>query len=204
MNEELEPRARATPEQRERVEMRLCDHFAAGHIELEELERRLEVVDRATAASELDELLRDLPELEAAMSPPPLPAPVVREGHGWALAVMGGNSRKGRWTPPGSLHSVAVMGGVELDFRETRLPPGITRVTALAVMGGVEIIVPPDLPVEVRGFGLLGSVDQTERDPGPEEAVGPRLQITAFACMGGVEVKTRPHPGAEVREEGRG
>jgi len=177
-----------TPERRERIVAELCEHFAAGHIELDVLEQRLAAADRAGNAGELEKLVTDLPVLAAR--PPVLQEPPKRRG--WALALLGGNSRKGTWAPPRQLHAVAIMGGVELDFRDARLPPGETHVIAVAVMGGVDIVVPPDLPVTVRGLGILGGVDQMEHVADKQDPNAPRLVVTAVACMGGVGVTTRP------------
>jgi hypothetical protein len=183
-----------TSEHRDRLTAELCEHFAAGHIELDALEQRLAAVDEAKTVAELDELVGDLPAL-AARVPAAIEAPRAR---GWALALMGGNSRKGEWAPPRQLNAVAVMGGVDLDFREARLAAGETHVTAVAVMGGIEIIVPPGLPVTVRGLGVLGSVDQKEQATPQAGAETPHLKITALALMGGVEIKTRASKKAEL------
>lgn len=177
-----------TNEDRDKVSAELCEHFAAGHLELDVLEARLAAVDEAGDLGELSKLVGDLPVL-ASPEPVAVEAPARR---GWALAVMGGSSRKGVWSPPRQLNAIAVMGGVVLDFRNARLGTGETLVNAVAVMGGIEIIVPPGLPVTVRGLGLLGAVDQVEHTGAEVEADTPRLKVTALACMGGVEVKTRP------------
>ncbi len=182
-----------TPEQRERVTAELCEHFAAGHIELDALEHRLVAVDEAKSPPELVELVSDLPALAVA-------APAVAEpkrGWGWALALMGANSRKGEWSPPRQLNAVAIMGGVELDFRDARLAAGETHVTAVAVMGGIEIVVPPGLPVTVRGLGILGGIDQIEQGGGEPDPDVPHLKVTALALMGGIEIKTRASKKAE-------
>ncbi len=52
-----------TTESRELIVSQLCDQFAAGNLELDELERRLAVSDRAQSEIELDALLSDLPAL---------------------------------------------------------------------------------------------------------------------------------------------
>ena len=187
MDEVSLPAEPLTPEQRERVEAELCEHFAAGHLELDELERRLADADRASSAIELRSLVRDLQPLTASYSAPAAePA-----SHGWALALMGGSSRKGKWLPPRRLNAVAVMGGIELDFRDAALSPGVTQVTAVSIMGGIDIIVPPGLPVSVRGLGIMGAVDQVEHHTGERNPDMPQIVITALACMGAVEVKTR-------------
>jgi hypothetical protein len=195
MNDRSLPAKPPTTEARDRATAELCDHFAAGHIELEALESRLAAVDEAKSEAELAELVRDLPALTTAgaVVPEASAAPAVGQPakRGWALAVLGGASRKGEWSPPRRLNAVAVMGGIELDFRDAHLAPGETHVTIVALMGGVEVIVPPGLPVTVRGLGLLGAVDQEEQAAGAAGPEAPQLKVTALACMGGVEVKTR-------------
>lgn len=190
-------------ERRDRAVEELCGHFAAGHLELEALEERLTAVERATSEAELGELVADLPSLPAVSEAPVPAAPAAaalsepRAARGWTLALMGGNSRRGLWRPPRRLNAIAVMGGVELDFRKARLPAGETHVTAIALMGGIEILVPPGLPVTVRGLGILGGVDQVEHAAETVSPDTPQLKITAFACMGGVGIQTRASEDAE-------
>jgi hypothetical protein len=137
-----------SPERRDQAVDELCEHFAAGHIELETLEERLSAVEKAVSEAELSELVKDLPALPTVAGETAPVAVRTQEaavavrpaGRGWALALMGGASRKGVWTPPRRLNAVAVMGGVELDFRDAQLPAGETHVTAVALMGGIEIV----------------------------------------------------------------
>lgn len=190
MSERSLPAKPPTTEARDRATAELCEHFAAGHIELEALESRLAAVDEAQSEAELAELVRDLPALAEVAPAAPAIAEQPRK-RGWALAVLGGASRKGEWSPPRQLIALALMGGIELDFRDARLAAGETSVTVVALMGGVEIIVPPGLPVTLRGVGLLGAVDGEEQAAGEADPNAPQLKVTAVACMGGVEVKTR-------------
>ncbi len=190
MSEESHVPVPISAEKRELTVTLLCDQFAAGNLELDDLERRLVTADEATTNAQLDELVRDLPALAATPAPRLAAKPPAKWG--WALACMGGSSRKGEWTPPRQMNAIAVMGGIELDFREARLGPGTTHVVAVAVMGGIEITVPPRLPVEVRGLGIMGAVDQLDQASDPAHPDAPRLRVTAFACMGGVDVRARP------------
>jgi hypothetical protein len=105
------------------------------------------------------------------------------------LGILGGAVRDGAWRPAPVLDAVGLMGGVKLDFREAILEPGITRVRALAVMGGVAIIVPPDVEVTVKGFGLMGAVGPTPRTDPPPGA--PCIHVDGIAFMGGVDVRVR-------------
>jgi hypothetical protein len=87
---------------------------------------------------------------------------------------------------------IAVMGGAELDLREARLGPGVTEVNMFVLMGGVQMVVPPGVQVEMNGIALMGGFEerhrglQTTHDPD-----APILRIGGFAMMGGVEVDVR-------------
>jgi hypothetical protein len=106
------------------------------------------------------------------------------------VALLGGSARKGSWEPPARLRVLAVMGGVELDFRD--LYEGETFVDVLAIMGGVSIIVPPDIDVDADGQGFLGGFGSlTQR---AEDAGAPLLRIGGTAVMGGVEIKVKKLP----------
>ena len=109
------------------------------------------------------------------------------EERGYVVAIMGGAVRKGSWDPPESLRVLALMGGVELDFRDARLLEGTSEVTILAVMGGVKIVVPPDVDLVVDGLGLMGGFPHLRQQAEGEQDA--RLVIRGVALMGGVEVK---------------
>lgn len=194
------------PLQREKdqVVSRLIDHYAADDLTVEEFEARLDSAYAATTAEQLQGLLAGLPVLAATSDQPQAspvqraPAGTVRE-HGFQIAILGGYEKKGGWSPPRKLYSLAVMGGAGLDFREAKMPPGVTEVNVLAIMGGVEVLVPPGLAVETHGFGLMGGfegIDQPGVDTDPE---APRLVIRGMAIMGGVEVAVRL-PGESARD----
>lgn len=130
---------------------------------------------------------RDRPDGAGTARPP-----AERSGHDLVLGVMSGVRRSGRWTPPRHTNAVAVMGGIDLDFRDARFPPGETTVNAVAFWGGVDITVPPGLRVECGGVPLMGGFDRLDQDG--EEGVHPGavLRIRGVACMGAVEVKVKP------------
>lgn len=191
----------------------LCEHFANDAMEVEEFERRVEAAHRADTVDELKGLLSDMP---GGNLPAPAGGPAASESPARRyrvtsaahvrereviVAILGGASRRGRWTPARHNFGLAIMGGTELDFREAELGPGVTEVRVLAVWGGVEIIVPPGMNVECRGIGILGGFEHySERGSADPDA--PTLRITGFACMGGVEVTER-YPGESSREARR-
>lgn len=180
---------------RERAIARLSDAFARDDLELDEFERRLGIAHRSDVVAELEQLTADLGEEAPSQALVPA-APValspsrVREQQS-LVAVMGGAVRKGHWTPPRRLRVVAVLGGAELDFREAALAPGVTEVYITAVMGGVNIIVPPQLAVEMEGVAVMGGFEHSERAPVTPDPERPVLHVRGFALWGGVQIETR-------------
>lgn len=186
---------------RERTIAALCGHFANDRLSVEEFERRLDVAHRAFTPPDLDGLLADLPALrETPLAGPapqvPAPSPHVRDQQ-TLVALMGGVERRGRWHPAQKTLFISVMGGGVLDFREVQLPQGETEITVLAVMGGVEIIVPPGMAVDCSGIAIMGGFGHAGNLPSSTPAV-PILRINGFVLMGGVDVQVR-----EIGESGK-
>ena len=66
-------------------------------------------------------------------------------------------------------------------------------------MGGVEIIVPPHLPVEAEGVAIMGGFDHVDRAPAEPDPGAPLLRVTGLAFMGGVHIEMRL-PGESGRD----
>lgn len=194
---------------RQRAVDTLMEHFANDVLDLTEFERRLDVANRSATEAELNELLADLPATDLPVPAPSLVparggAPVVVSAdrvkeRGYMVSCMGGSSRTGRWIPARTNFAVGVMGGFSLDFREAMLGPGVTEVNVFILMGGAEIIVPPEMAVEVSGFAFMGGFDHDTDEPIRRDPDHPTLRIQGFAMMGGVGVEVRL-PGETARE----
>jgi hypothetical protein len=169
----------------------LCEHFALDNIEADQLESLIDQAHLARTADELDALLTGLPTASQSPTLDVLPAAQV-EKEALIVAVMGGSERKGAWSVARTNRVIAVMGGAMLDFRSVRLPPGTTEVQILAIMGGVEIIVPPEMRVSSDGIGIMGGFEHAgDPDPAGAGANAPLLRVTGLALMGGVEITQR-------------
>ncbi|MFI5754484.1 DUF1707 domain-containing protein [Streptomyces sp. NPDC051569] len=109
-----------------------------------------------------------------------------------AFAFWGGFARKGAWTVGRNFTAVVFQAGGEIDLREARFAERDVVIRCYTVMGGVQVTVPPDMDVEVRGFGLMGAFGEaggareTEISPG-----SPRVIVTGFALLGGVGVERK-------------
>jgi hypothetical protein len=82
----------------------------------------------------------------------------------------------------------AVFGKLRLDLTGAVPHPGGARLSATALAGHIDVIVPEGWRVEVRGLPLMGGWDDTvsRRGLGPGS---PRLEVHVLAVLGGVEVK---------------
>jgi hypothetical protein len=204
------PELRPSPlrSRREATVQVLCDEFAKDNLTLEEFERRLDVAHRATALAELDALTADL-QVIAPAAPPASQALAARRTAAPSeipeeqtmVAIMGGVERRGQWTPARRTQVFALMGGAELDFREARLGPGVTEVTIVCFMGGVEIIVPPGLIVDAGGVAIMGGFEHLAPEPVPNNPDAPVLKVNGFVMMGGVEMTERER--GETAKEAR-
>ena len=190
----------------------LCEHFANDVMSVEEFERRVDTAHKASSAGELRALLQDLPGAsDLPTAPGSRSTPAHTRGYvlttrdqvkerSFAVAVMGGTRRAGRWSPARNNNVIAIMGGAEIDFREAVMGPGVTEVQIFTLWGGVEVIVPPGMNVESHGIGIMGGFEHApDRMPDPN---APTLRVTGLALMGGVEITVR-HAGESARDARR-
>jgi hypothetical protein len=200
------PEMRASDADRDRVAELLRDAAGDGRLTLEELQERLNAVYSARTYAELEPITRDLPSpstwKEAAPYTPPFADSGVKDAPSWrtAIAIMSGFDRKGVWTVPKRFTSFAFWGGGRIDLREARYTTGEVRIRAIAVMGGIEIIAPPDLTLHVKGLGIMGGYD--DHASGPGAAGSPRVVVSGFAFWGGVSVRRKERRQAKkLRQE---
>ncbi|QIB45573.1 DUF1707 SHOCT-like domain-containing protein [Streptomyces aureoverticillatus] len=210
---------RASDADRERVAEVLREAVAEGRLDMEEFGERLDAVYQARTYGELAPLTRDLP---SAVAPAPKVSMVKRPEDGdsgeidWAervvdgepsstgaVAIWGGFSRKGGWTVGRLFTSFAMWGGGEIDLREARFAERDVVIRCFALMGGIQVTVPPELDVTVKGFGIMGGFGDDATGAGTPGS--PRVVVTGFALMGGVGVerKLRKEVRARLKEERR-
>jgi hypothetical protein len=168
------------------VALVLRDAAAEGRLTLEELSDRVAAVYSSRTSTELDALTRDLPKLATVSA---LPERRVRTR--WVVAVMSGAKRKGRWRPGERCVSLAMMGGCRLDLREAEITGSRLTIDAIALMGGVTIVVPEGIEVDVSGVSVMGGKEVRVADVPPRPGT-PVIRVRALSVMGGVTVKSKP------------
>lgn len=116
------------------------------------------------------------------------------------IAIMGGIEKKDN---PWKLESgsyQAIMGGIDLDLRCAEFTEKEITLDLTAIMGGIDIIVPPDLAVSCQGTAIMGGLDLQGKGSGglvsniraemgdPAKAER-HLKLICNIIMGGIEIK---------------
>ncbi|QTE00576.1 DUF1707 SHOCT-like domain-containing protein [Streptomyces cyanogenus] len=176
----------ACEDDRERVVERVRVAVADGRLPLDELDGRLTRVYEARTLGELRSAAHGLPELGPKDRLVVDRTPTSR----FALGLFGGFRRDGAWVVPPRFTAWSMWGGGRLDLTEARFAAQETVIRAVALWGGTGIVVPDDIDVEVRGFGLFGvfgrrGAHRTGR-PG-----APRVVVKGLALFGAVVTKRK-------------
>jgi hypothetical protein len=186
-------------EQREVIVQQLSEQFAADRLTMDELERRLDLVYKATTAAELAALTADLPAFASPLSPSALPAGGRALGVHAVMstrvrALLGNVERGGLMEIPSHLEVRAMLGNVELDLRDAHFG-AVTEISIRAMLGNVEIVLPSGVRVENDGRALLGSFT-CDVAPGAMPMVGtaPIVRFTGRALLGNVEIRSAATP----------
>jgi hypothetical protein len=194
---------RASDADRERVAQVLHGALAEGRITMDELEERLTTVYAAKTLGDLAPVTTDLPTSptsSASLEPATTRAlgfPDTRigghPGSAASVGIMSGAVRKGSWVVPRQHTALAVWGGAEIDLRNARFAEKHTTITAVAIMGGIQITVPDDINVDVTGLGFMGGfvLDDKARTPAAP-ATAPTVKVNGLAFWGGVVVIRKP------------
>src|SRR4051812_38426597 len=70
------------------------------------------------------------------------------------ITPMGGLRRAGRVALRPKTTVVTLIGGVDLDLTDATFPPEGAHLTKVSLVGGVSVVAPADVRVEVSGFSL--------------------------------------------------
>lgn len=185
---------RASDADRDRIADILRDALAEGRLDAAEHSERIDRVYSAKTLGELEPLVRDLP---GGRGSAPAPAPPSR---GYAadltgenpnlVGILGGAERKGRWRVGSRITAVAIMGGVEIDLTEATFTAPELVIHCTAIMGGVSIKLPEN--VTLRGGGVIGIMggSDVKAFEAPDSGA-PVVRVDGLAFWGGVEAKAK-------------
>jgi len=182
---------------RNQVMDRLTTLFSQDLITMEDYERRAADASRAETKSALVAVVEALPAAPAERT-----ATVAAESRrGWrvstedapqddaAICIFGGTERRGVWKVPRNFDAICVFGGAKIDFTKAVLPAEGVTLQCIACFGGVDVVVPRGVRVDVRGNAILGGFDRPKYDS--EDPNAPVIRVEGFAIFGGVSIKIK-------------
>ena len=180
--------------ERNNVIERLEHSFAQNLLDIDVYEKRMEIAVNTASKRELLSLIEDLPvPTETNKQSSSFDRILLNLGeikdYDVTLALLSGATRKGLWYPPKRMKVVAIMGGVDLDYSQAQIPPGVSNIDIFALMGGVNIFVPEGVNVEVTGIPIMGGIDN--RAPSSAKLGAPTIKINAITLMGGLDIKVK-------------
>jgi class 3 adenylate cyclase len=188
--------------ERQRVIDLLRGHTGAGRLTLDEFSDLAGDVFAAKTRADLEKVLDGLPPgVEARPAPADAPAyptatapaptavpPARRRARRWVVAIMSGSTTRGRWQAPPEVTAVAFWGGAKVDLRGAIIETPVIDVYAWAIMGGVEVVVPDGVPVELDGMVVMGGSTDRTRATSPLPGA-PLIRVHARGLWGGVDVR---------------
>jgi len=118
--------------------------------------------------------------------------PAQRSSAG-VVSFLSSHERDGHWEVPRRFRALAVMGNVELDLRAAEIGYGVSVIEVVAVLGNIELTIPPEIAIECDGDSLLGTFTvKYEGRASPSQASRDRvIRVTGTAYVGAVTVKVK-------------
>lgn len=210
--------ARLSDADRDRVVEVLKKACGDGRLTLDDFSERVGAAYQAVSLADTQPLLGDIPhpfgpdlagvlggEVDHSVLPKAPPGPDTAIEHKttrWTVSIMGGSQRRGRWRLREKTNAIAIMGGCHLDMRNAEVEGPIVNINAIAMMGGIDIIVPEGIDVELGGIAIMGGKDARRVKDVPRIPGSPIVRVRAFAFWGSVTVRNKP---AHTRpRDGRG
>jgi hypothetical protein len=195
----------ALRDRRSQVIAQLSEGYASDLLDVDELDRRLDLAHGARTLAELDALVDDLgaatskalvQTASTAIDDP------QRAASSKLRVIFGSVQRRGRWSVSNRVNVSVLFGDTELDFREASLGPGVTTIDIGVNFGNLEVVVPPWLAVDVDVSSMFGNVEERHRVPPHSEPGQPVLRFVGVVRFGNLEISTRL-PGETARDARR-
>jgi hypothetical protein len=178
-----EVQLRASDADRERVAGLLGEALADGRLTVDEHRERIGVLYVTRTLDELAPLTADLGtgrrDVEPRRSAAPV-GPVARQ-----VAILSSSVARPTGRVEGRMAAFAFLGDAGIDLTHASFGEDGVEITAQAILGAVNIVVPPDARVTMTGFPLVGVLSPTS-EPGPAD--GPQVKVSAFALIGEVTI----------------
>jgi hypothetical protein len=189
----LIPNDKPLPRQIELAENALAEAFARDLITIEELEKRLHLVQAAHSNGEIRGYLADLPRdlLDPVRTQDytDVSIPDAQRSKKKYLTVLSSSVLRGKQLKRKSIRAKVILGEQILDYSKTVLEPGRYFVDLKTVLGETRIIVPPEYAVTTEIRNVMSEIrDSTEKEP---DAATPEIVITGKVILGSVKIREK-------------
>jgi Domain of unknown function (DUF1707)/Cell wall-active antibiotics response 4TMS YvqF len=174
---------RASDADRDRAIEVLAEASAQGRLSPQEYSDRSEAALAARTLGDLGDLTADLPASSHAAGSPGDVAAIPEE----ITAVLGNETRKGRWVVPPRMNVRSVLGDCHLEMQQAVIGQQVTTVNARVRLGSVTIYVPDGVDVRLTGRAVLGS--KASEVHGVPEPGAPMLVVHCDVLLGSITVK---------------
>ncbi len=164
--------------------------YTDGRLNEEELEERMASALKAKTEGDLAILLGDLRIDSPALLPTTRVERNLAKLTNSIRVIFSGVEKKGNFILPKDYRITAIMGGCFIDLRKAHLESLESSLHITAIMGGVQILVPRGVRVEIHGSPIMGGIAKNIKDDAPSNDA-PVIHIFAKVIMGGVEIKTK-------------
>ncbi|MGE0867242.1 MAG: LiaF domain-containing protein [Kofleriaceae bacterium] len=194
----------ALRDRRAQVIAQITECYAIDVLDVDELDRRLDLAHSARTIAELEELIADLgpsraPSTALVPAGPTAIDDPERAASTKLRVLFGSVQRRGRWSVAKRLKVSVTFGDSQLDFREASLGPGVTTIDVGVTFGNLEVLVPPWLAVDVDVSSMFGNVEERHRVPPETEPSQPVLRLVGAVRFGNLEISTRL-PGESAKD----
>jgi hypothetical protein len=192
-----EVRLRASDADRERVAGLLGEALADGRLTADEHRERIGILYATRTLDELTPLTADLGTERRDVERQRSAAPVERVAP--QVAILSSSTARPTGRVEGGMVAFAFLGETRIDLTHASFGEDGVEITAQAILGVVNVVVPPDARVTMTGFPLVGSLNPT-REPGPAD--GPHVKVSAFALFGEVTIHRAEAKGGTDQQHG--
>jgi hypothetical protein len=174
---------RASDSDRDRTIEVLAEASAQGRLSSQEYSDRSDAALAARTLGDLAGLTADLPASSRAAGSSGEVAAIPEE----ITAVLGNETRKGRWVVPPRMNVRSVLGDCHLEMQQAVIEQQVTTINARVRLGSVTIYVPDGVVVRLTGRAVLGA--KASEVHGVPEPGAPVLVVHCDVLLGSITVK---------------
>lgn len=174
---------RASDADRDRAIEVLAEASAQGRLSPQEYSERSDAALAARTLGDLGGLTADLPASSHAAGLSGDVAAIPEE----ITAVLGNETRKGRWVVPSRMNVRSVLGDCHLEMQQAVIEQQVTTINARVRLGSVTIWVPDGVDVRLTGRAVLGA--KSSEVQGVPEPGAPVLVVHCDVLLGAINIK---------------